>query len=482
MRAEYSAGFVQGKLQHNTILTERDNNWDSLYLLDPSHSYPQQLPPSAAEIALAKQILLDNYAYLVDYTQNTSDVTLKHNLSRLLFRLLGIYHGVNLVDPADLDFSGSWLPALSYFAADELELGYESARLTFADLYFINGYEDLGDVISYMNDLPQASKRTKCSAFVKKLPDQVLITHNTWNSFLNHTMAHSLKVNETFMTFNAAGAGYVGSNSDFGYNNRGIMFNETTHHATYTEPKILSLWMFLRGTLAEQFSSSIDEFFNYISLETSGTYMNGYMVVDAKTKEIALVEMSYKYFVFYHPDGNGGYNVSTKPEGGSTAYDHEMMQGDYIMGINYPASSQIRQDLQAVDTRPARRRQFLEFLPGVADIEDAKALITYTDPENPLSIYGRWDLGYGETSYPKTIPDGAIDAKVASTQMAEAAMQINGELDSSSPLHAFWMKFGTPKVNGKPFIWSESQWKGQNLRDVPNRLDGEYQLLNMGIK
>ncbi len=130
----------------------------------------------------------------------------------------------------------------------------------------------------------------------------------------------------------------------------------------------------------------------------------------------------------------------------------------------------------------ARGQQFLKFLPGIKDIEGAKALLTYTDPENPLSIYGRWDLGYGETSYPKTVPDGSIDAKVASTQMVEAAMQMSGELDTNSPLNAFWMKFVTAKVNGKPFIWSESQWKEQSIRDVPDRVDGKYQLLNMGIK
>jgi hypothetical protein len=33
---------------------------------------------------------------------------------------------------------------------------------------------------------------------------------------------------------------------------------------------------------------------------------------------------------------------------------------------------------------------------------------------------------------------------------------------------SFWMKYGTPVFIGKPFIWSESQWKNQKLRDVPN--------------
>ena len=43
--------------------------------------------------------------------------------------------------------------------------------------------------------------------------------------------------------------------------------------------------------------------------------------------------------------------------------------------------------------RPARRKQLKERLPGVKDVESAKQLITYTDPANPLSLFGRWDLG-----------------------------------------------------------------------------------------
>jgi hypothetical protein len=97
----------------------------------------------------------------------------------------------------------------------------------------------------------------------------------------------------------------------------------------------------------------------------------------------------------------------------------------------------------------------------------AKALITYTDPYNPLSIFGRWDLGYGESPSPKTVPDGALDAKAISVSMIQDVFQLKGELDLSSPVKAFRMKFGTPYVNGKPFIWSESQWKNQKLRDVP---------------
>ena len=50
LKAEYRAGFVQGKLQGKTILSARDNNWDNAYLTDPSHSFPKQHGPTRAEL------------------------------------------------------------------------------------------------------------------------------------------------------------------------------------------------------------------------------------------------------------------------------------------------------------------------------------------------------------------------------------------------------------------------------------------------
>lgn len=242
--------------------------------------------------------------------------------------------------------------------------------------------------------------------------------------------------------------------------------------------------MFWRSTLAETFSESIDDFFRYISLDNSGTYLNGYMVIDAKNNETALVEMSYRCFIYYRSTG-GEYTVTSRSLDGnpcSTNYDTEMVTPQYIMGINYPASYQVAPDLESTDNRPARKRQFKQFLPSVKTIDDAKALITYTDPKNPLSIFGRWDLGYGETSYPKTIPDGSVDAKVASASMAREFMGLSGRFDLSSDKKGIWMLFGTPYIHGAPFIWSQSSWKWQKLRDVPDRLDGKFTLMNLYLR
>jgi len=490
LRAEYRAGFIQGRLQGKIIISARDNTWDNAYLTDPSHTFPRQHGPTQAELSQAAELLNENYASFLQYLRNPATAPLTaHRLKRLLFRMLGIYHGAVLETPASLDFSGTWLPDAAYLKPSELALGYETGILTFMDVYYLNAFNDLMDVISFSPELAPGGMRLgdhpdKCSAFLKRAGSEVILTHNSWMGFLSMTMNQTLAVNGDLLTLNAATPGLIGSSTDFGYNNKGIMFNETTHRVSKNQVNPLGIWIFWRATLAEQFSSSIDDFFQAISLDNTGTYLNGYMLVDAKNNETGLVEMSYRCFVYYRSNG-GPYTVTSKSlDGGvcSTEYDGEMVTADYLMGINYPASLQVRDDLQSTDNRPARRRQFKQLLPGVNDLETAKSVITYTDPANPLSIFGRWDLGYGETSYPKQVPDGSVDSKAGSTALARSFMGLSGDLSIASSSTGFWMLYGTPRINGSPFVWSQSSWKWQTLRDVPDRLDGRFTLMPLYLK
>ncbi len=490
LKAEYRAGFVQGKLQGKTIISARDNSWENAYLTNPSHTFPKQHGPTQIELNDADGILIANYAAFLQYLNNpATDPVVSYRLKRLLFRMLGIYHGVVLDHPASLDFSGNWLPDSNYFTPSELALGYETAGLTFMDVYFLNAFNDLMDVISFSPEIAPGGTRPgdypdKCSAFLKRTGSEIILTHNSWMGFLSQTITQTLAVNGDLLTMNAASPGLIGSATDFGYNNKGIMFNETTHRVSTDKVTPLGIWIFWRAALAEQFSGSITDFFDAISLDNTGTYLNGYMLVDANTNETGLVEMSYRCFIYYRSTG-GPYTVTSKSMDGdpcSTDYDSEMVTPDYLMGINYPASYQVASDLGSTDNRPARRQQFKQLLPGVNDVETAKAVITYTDPANPLSIFGRWDLGYGETSYPKQIPDGSVDSKVGSTSMVRSFMALSGVLDTSSSNTGFWMLYGTPIVNGEPFIWSQSSWKWQTLRDVPDRLDGKFTLMRLYLK
>lgn len=473
-KAEYEAGFVQGRLQAPLMVAARDNNWDAAFLVDQSPQFVKQIPPSAEEMSAVQTTLIENFQYLLGYIRDQPDPVVARNLRRLLYRMIGIYHGTTRDHPAALTFSSDWLPDREFFPSSEMVLGYETPQLTFLDVYFLNAFWDLLDVLDDEH-LP------KCTAFVKKTAEDVFLTHNSWMSFLDQSMAASFYINGDFFTVNASYPGVLASGTDFGYNNKGLMFNETTHHATYTEPRTHSLWMFIRAALAEQFAGSMDEFFHYISLEPSGTYMNGYMVVDTHSREIGLVEMSYRSFVYFKPNGAGGYNVITRPQGLNADYDQELVQPDYILGVNFPVSLQIRQELKAVENRPARRKQLLAGISKVKDIESAKRLITYTAPDEPLSINGRWDLGYGTATTLQQVPDGTVDAKAVAASMALRAATVKGVFDPDGGTPGFWMKYGTAHIKGKPFIWSHSLWAGQKLRQVPDAVDGTFQLINTHI-
>jgi hypothetical protein len=139
LRAEYRAGFVQGRLQAKGIVAARDNTWDLAYLTETSHGFPKQPGPTPAELLRAAGVLESNYTAFIAYLKSPdTDPTIAHNLKRLLFRMVGIYHGATQKEPAALDFSGAWLPDAAYFKPAELGLGYETVSLTFMDLYYIN--------------------------------------------------------------------------------------------------------------------------------------------------------------------------------------------------------------------------------------------------------------------------------------------------------------------------------------------------------
>ncbi|MBT3255432.1 MAG: hypothetical protein HN366_03080 [Deltaproteobacteria bacterium] len=474
-KAEYQAGFIHGHLLKDLILSARDNLWDVASYVDPAH---HTRPPALEELDLAREILEQNYQYTTTTFFRKQAPLLQSRMLRLFFRLLGVYHGTKDAHPSALDFSGNWVPTLDYFSDEELALGYETAAVTFLDVYFVNAFADYLDAVE-----PTGPVQQRCTAFVYKADQDIFVAHNSWFIFLDQSMGLSYYINGDFFTMNSVVPGMISSEASFGYNNKGIMYDATTIAATHSEARTDGLWMFWRETLAAQFAGSMDAFYDFISLEASGTYMNSYMVVDVNETEIGLIEMSYDTFFYFKPDGSGGYDVITSKPGISTAYDEEMLQPDYILGFNYPVSIYLRDELKAIENRPARRYQLLSMIHTVTDIEKAKNLITYTfDPDEPLSIFGRWDLGYGWTPTPHIVPEGSIDAKATSASMISYVSDIKGIVDIDSPYKMFWMKYGTPKINGKPFIWSESIWKDQKLRNVPDVVDDNFYFLNLNIR
>ena len=108
LKAEYRAGFVQGRLQAKGILSARDNSWNLSYLTDSTHAFPRQPSPGRDELERAARLLKSNYSATIQYIKAPStDLDVARRLKRLLFRMVGTYHGASIPQPAALDFSGA---------------------------------------------------------------------------------------------------------------------------------------------------------------------------------------------------------------------------------------------------------------------------------------------------------------------------------------------------------------------------------------
>lgn len=491
---EYNAGYVQGKVQTGaTILATRNNSWRNFLIgATPQNALSIEVKPEY--LTVSAKVLVENYNYLYQWVSARSSDDKVQKIIRLMFRQLGIYDGAagnaprTGVELADLQ--------LSSMAPAQAALGYGDTPLTFLDVVFINSQYDLfdclGDQLGLVMGYGTAHKTSSkdrpdhCTAFTKMMPDgEVFWTHNSWCCFWAQSCAVTYCIGEDFVTQNANCPGQFGSNTDFGFNGNGIGFNETTHVDLYDKTRVAGIWLTYRSAAAEQFARNITEFYEYCSLDNTGTYLNGYHIVDANTGEIGLLDMSYNRFVLFRCDGKEvKLTDSTGYVPNHLDYDHHLISPSHIFGVNQPVSWWVGYELESMNLRPMRRNQLWTRLDTVSDIETAKDLITYTEDREPLSIYGRWDLGYGTTEMPRVRPDGSVDAKAFSRNLIKETLagltrkpSINGTRTS------FWMKFGTAHVNQLPFIWSQSQFadmkQPESVDGVPDALDGRWNRVKM---
>ena len=488
---EYNAGYVQGMVQTTSaILASRDNSWRNFLIgSTPEDSINIDVRPEYLDAC--GEALLANYRYTYNWLAGKQTDTKGIAITRLLLRMLGIFDAVTGT-PRRQSISFDMLD-LDKFAPDQLRLTYDTDSLTFLDLYFVNTQFDLFDAVGDKIGLvmgygkassPEAKTATSdhCTAFVKKLPDgEVVWAHNSWCCFWSQSCAVSYFIADDFVTQNSLCQGQIGSNTDFGFNGHGLGFNETTHVDLYSEPRVDGLWLAWRSAAAEQFAETIEEFYEYISIDNTGTYLSGFELVEAHTSRIGLLDMSYRRYVLFVCDGeNVTITDSTTKETSFLDYDPHLITPTHIFGCNQPVSFWVEYELQSFNLRPMRRNQLWMGIDKVYDVETAKALVTFTADREPLSIYGRWDLGYGTTEMPRCRPDGSIDAKACSTTIIKNTLAAiaGAQPAKDGAVTSFSMKYGTATVNGKPFIWSESRWadlKGDSDKDfVPDALDGAW--------
>lgn len=502
---EYNAGYVQGKVQTGKLIKATRNNTWRWYVLDEGPGANSVTPPAGA-VDQAVKALIDNYNYMYDYVTARQDDKYLQGIIRLMFRMLGIYHGAADKQPLaqvkieDLDIR-KMDPA-------ELKMNDGDADLTFIDIYFINAQMDLWDAIGKElgidfnavekddkehtledKDAPAKNDHLKpgrCSGFVKRTENgDILWAHTSWCCLLAQSCAVTYVIGEDFLTQNSFCPGQFGSNTDFGFNGHGIGFNETTETYFYNESKTLGLWLTWRAAAAEAFATSIDDFYKYVTLDNTGTYLNAYMLVDAYRNQFGLIDMSYARFALFKSDGtNLSVTDSTGYEPNFLDYDHHMISSDYVLGCNIPVYKRIWRDLNTIDGAPKRRYQLYRNINNVHDIETAKALVTYNESLEPISIAGRWDKNYGTSEFMRYQPHGSIDAKTFGTaQIREVLANLSMKPSKDGQKTSFWMKFGSPYIDGTPFIWSQSIWarfkQPEEVDGIPDAIDGRWNKVKM---
>lgn len=500
---EYNAGYVQGKIQGNAMIKATRNNTWRWYVLDEGPGANSVTPPAGA-VEQAVKALTDNYNYMTDYVEKKQGDRHIQGLIRLMYRMLGIYHGA--ADKEALKNVTFDNLKMSNMTPDELKMNSGDEPLTFIDIYFLNAQMDLWDAIGKelgidFNDVEKSDKehtlQTKedlermskddrlkpgrCSGFVTRLDNgEILWSHTSWCCFFAQSCAVTYVIGEDFLTQNSFCPGQFGSNTDFGFNGHGIGFNETTETYFYNESKTLGLWLTWRAAAAEAFATSIDDFYDYVTLDNTGTYLNAYMLVDAYRGEFGLIDMSYARFALFKGDGkNLTVKDSTGYEPNFLDYDSHMISPSHVLGCNIPIYKRIWRELQTIDGAPKRRYQLYRHIGGVQTMDDAKNLITYNGDLEPISIAGRWDKNYGTSEFLRYQPHGSIDAKVFGTEEIKqvlASLSMKPSKDGAKT--SFWMRFGSVKLDGTPFIWSDSIWakfkQPEEVDFIPDAIDGAW--------
>lgn len=508
---EYNAGYVQGKIQGNAMIKATRNNTWRWYMLDEGPgANTTDIPIGAPEIATKH--LTDNYNYLTDWAEKNKADERTQNIIRLMFRMFGIYEGAADKEARkNVTFEDL---KLANMKPAEVKMGVDADPLTFIDIYFINAQMDLWDAASKelgiaMNKLEkdvldhtltpvseydQKLAKTEdrylkpgnCSGFVHKLDDgEIYWAHTSWCCLMAQTCAMTYVIGSDFLTQNSFCPGQFGSNTDFGFNGHGIGFNETTETYFYNESKTLGIWLTWRAAAAEMFSKSIDDFYGYVTLDNTGTYLNAYMLVDAYRGEFGVIDMSYARFALMKANGTDlTVTDSTGHKPTFLDYDNHMVSPTHVLGCNIPIYKRIWRELETIDGAPKRRYQLYRNIESVIDMHSAKDLITYNESLEPISIAGRWDKNYGTSEFIRYQPHGSIDGKVFSASEVRKVLEnlsmkpsINGTKTS------FWMKFGSPRIDGTPFVWSESRWAKFKLPEdvdfIPDAIDGNWNRVKM---
>jgi len=306
--------------------------------------------------------------------------------------------------------------------------------------------------------------RESCSAFVATgsytRHSRPVIGHNAWTGYMEGqrwNIIFDLVPERGHRILMDGFPGLIHSADDFGLNAAGIMITETTiSQFQGYDPK--GVPEFARARKAMQYSSSIDDFARIMQQGNNGGYANNWLVADAKTGEIASLELGLK-------------NVTL-----------QRTRDGYFVGANFPVNEKLAREetdfpLNDPSVSPNARRvrweQLMAEYKGRIDVAAGQRFLSdhydafaRKEEANERTLCGHIELSPRGVHpwQPPFAPAGAVQAKVTDAAMAErmallAAMGHSCGLDFKAAEHlSRYPQFGWQKpylrdLNSHP--WTE---------------------------
>lgn len=310
------------------------------------------------------------------------------------------------------------------------------------DVVAVNAWADQG----MYEEIYEEEKGSRCSAFIATgdatADGKIVIGHNTWcpynEDFMYPIIYHVVPSEGNAFRYQGAG-GTIWSGQDWYVNETGLMVTETSLSNDARDPE--GIPVFVRIRKAVQYADSIDGFLEIMLEGNNGAYPNQWLIGDAKTGEIASLQLGLK------------------------AYDlHRTFDGFYFSS-NHPSGQKFRSEAKSPEPDPMDYRyaryvrwgQLKEKWYGKVDAEAGKMMLsdhydTYLGIEQPSA---RTICGHKETEREdpdQMIPSGAYDGKVTTSDMVMDGM-------------AMWARWGHPcgqPFNAELFMATHPEWVAEH--------------------
>jgi len=289
----------------------------------------------------------------------------------------------------------------------------------------VKGNTDAGDSGS---ELPEElSDIHHCSAFVATgsatADGNFIIGQTLWMPFYlspAHAIFIDIVPDNGLRIMMEVTAGMIWSGTEWYLNGAGMVIGETTLGAgPYLWGNVPS---FVRLRKAAQYAESIDDFKDIMLTNTNGAYCGDYLLADAKTNEVAILEL------------------------GANEWELARTKDGYLGSCNYPWDPEVAAEMNAVQgwehgcyPRYVRLEQLRELHDGNITLEVGMEILSdhYDTVEEKINPCGHTLCGHVENA--SGYPWGSLDGKITNRTLAAR--------------FETWARFG--HTCGQPFIVSD---------------------------